>query len=162
MYNLIAQVFRRILRILTSLPMTLQLMAHLTRYRSRWLMISTYFHDDFMSYSQLMSQMTLDPSVGASSTQYEAPHTSPYDIPNSFTQVPETQAPADIRHECHRHEIWLRDTYIPSLIRRMFSQRWCIFFISRVVVCILLIWKTVLYFLYLWSEIKFLLFMVWN
>jgi hypothetical protein len=45
MCNLIAQVFRRILRILTSLSMTLRLMANLTRRRSRQLMTSTYFRE---------------------------------------------------------------------------------------------------------------------
>jgi hypothetical protein len=43
MYNLLVQVFRRILRILISLPLTLRQMAHLNRRRSRRLMTSTYF-----------------------------------------------------------------------------------------------------------------------
>jgi hypothetical protein len=34
-----------------------------------------------MSYSQLMSEMTLGPSVGTSSIQYEAPRISSYDTP---------------------------------------------------------------------------------
>jgi hypothetical protein len=165
MYNLIAQVFQRILRILTSLSMTLQLMAHLTWCRSWWLMILTYFHGDFMSYSQLMSQMTLDLSVGTSDTQYEAPRASPYDIPDPFTQVPETQAPSDVRHKCQRHEIWLRDTYITSLIRRIFRQRWCIFFYFKGCSLyftylkdyfIFFIYGLKLNFYYLWFEIKLL------
>jgi hypothetical protein len=32
------------------------------------------FQRDVMSYSQLMSQMIIDPSVGTSDIQYEAPH----------------------------------------------------------------------------------------
>jgi hypothetical protein len=31
-----------------------------------------------MSYSQLMSQMSLDPGTGTSGTQYDAPHASSY------------------------------------------------------------------------------------
>jgi hypothetical protein len=48
------------------------------------------FQEDFMSYSQLMGQMTLDPSVGTSCT--EAHHTLSYDALGPSTQVPETQA----------------------------------------------------------------------
>jgi hypothetical protein len=46
------------------------------------------FQEDFMSYSQLMGQMTLDPSVGTSCT--EAHHTLSYDALGPSTQVPET------------------------------------------------------------------------
>jgi hypothetical protein len=76
-----------------------------------------------MSYSQLMSQMTLDPGVGTSGTQYEAPCASLYDTPGPSTRVPETQASADARHKRPRHEIRPRDTYSLSLIRRMFRRR---------------------------------------
>jgi hypothetical protein len=44
-----------------------------------------------MSYSQLMSQMTLDPVVGTSGTQYGA---SSHDTPGLSTRVFETQAPS--------------------------------------------------------------------
>jgi hypothetical protein len=45
MCNLLVQVFRRILRTLISLSMTVRLTAHLTRRRSRRLMNSTYFRE---------------------------------------------------------------------------------------------------------------------
>jgi hypothetical protein len=45
MYNLLVQVFRRILRTSISLPMTVRWSAHLTRRRSRRLMGSTYFRE---------------------------------------------------------------------------------------------------------------------
>jgi hypothetical protein len=80
------------------------------------------FQGDFMSYSQLMSQMSLDPGVETSSTQYDAPRASSYHTPGPSTRVPETQAPSDARHERSRHEIRPRDTYSPSLIRRMFCR----------------------------------------
>jgi hypothetical protein len=51
MYNLIAHVFQRILRILTSLPIILRLTTYLTRRRSRRPMTLTYFRD--MSYRTL-------------------------------------------------------------------------------------------------------------
>jgi hypothetical protein len=44
-----------------------------------------------MSYSQLMSQMSLDPGVGTSGTQYDAPRASSYDTSGPSTRVPETQ-----------------------------------------------------------------------
>jgi hypothetical protein len=75
-----------------------------------------------MSYSQLMSQMSLDPGVGTSGTQYDALRASSYDTHGPFTRVPETQAPPDTRHERPRREIRLRDTYSLSLIRRMFRR----------------------------------------
>jgi hypothetical protein len=43
MCNLLIHVFRRILRTLISLPLTVRLTAHLTRRQSQWLMSSTYF-----------------------------------------------------------------------------------------------------------------------
>jgi hypothetical protein len=61
-----------------------------------------------MSESQLMSQMSLDPGAGTFGPS---------------TRVPETQASADARHESSRREIRPRDTYNPSLIRRMFRRR---------------------------------------
>jgi hypothetical protein len=76
-----------------------------------------------MSYSQLMSQMSLAPGVVTSGTQYDAPHTSSYDTPGPSTRVPETQAPSEVRHERPRREIQSRGTYSPSLIRRMFRKR---------------------------------------
>jgi hypothetical protein len=76
-----------------------------------------------MLYSQLMSQMTLDPGARTSSTQYDAPRASSYDTPGSSTRVPKTQAPTDARHERSHHEIRPRDTYSPSLIRRMLHRR---------------------------------------
>jgi hypothetical protein len=44
-------------------------------------MSSTYSNDYYVIYlySQLMSQMSLDPGVGTSGTQYDAPHASSYD-----------------------------------------------------------------------------------
>jgi hypothetical protein len=111
-------------------PMTTpeQSAAHLTRGRSQRLISSTFSREIFMSYSQLMSQMSLDPGVGTFSTQYDAPHASSYDTPCPSTRVPETQAPPDARHERPRREIRPRNTYSPSLIQRMFRRRWCIFF----------------------------------
>jgi hypothetical protein len=41
-----------------------------------------------MSYSQLMSQMSLDPGVGTSGTQYDSSRVSSYDTPSPFTRVP--------------------------------------------------------------------------
>jgi hypothetical protein len=76
-----------------------------------------------MSYSQLISQMSLDPGAGTSGTQYDAPRASLYDTPGLSTRVPETQTPPDTRHERHRREIRPRDTYSLSLIRRMFRRR---------------------------------------
>jgi hypothetical protein len=49
------------------------------------------FQGDIISYSQLMSQMTLDPSADTFGTQYEDPRASSYDTPDPFTQVLETQ-----------------------------------------------------------------------
>jgi hypothetical protein len=76
-----------------------------------------------MSYSQLMSQVSLDPGAGTSGTLYDGPRASSYDTPGPSTRVPETQAPSDARHERPRREIRSRDTYSPSLIRRMFRKR---------------------------------------
>jgi hypothetical protein len=81
------------------------------------------FHGDFISYSQLMSQMTLDPGAGTSGTQYEAHRASSYDTPGSSTRVPKTQVPTDARRKRHHREIRSRDTYGPSLIRRVFRRR---------------------------------------
>jgi hypothetical protein len=80
------------------------------------------FQGDVMLYSQLISQMTLNLSVGTSGTQYEAPRASSYDTSGPSTRVPETQAPAETRHEHSRHEILQRDAYNPSLITRIFRQ----------------------------------------
>jgi hypothetical protein len=82
-----------------------------------------FFQGDFISYSQLMSQISLDPGAGTSGTQYDTPRASSYDIPGPSTQVPETQAPPDARHERPHREIRPRDTYSLSLIRRMFRRR---------------------------------------
>jgi hypothetical protein len=46
------------------------------------------FQGDFISYSQLMSQMSLDPGVGTSGTQYDALRASSYDTPSPSTRVP--------------------------------------------------------------------------
>jgi hypothetical protein len=89
------------------------------------------FQGDFISYSQLMSQMSLDPSVRTFGTQYDTPralsydipHVSSYDTPGPSTRVPDTQAPTDARHERSHREIRPRDTYNSSLIRRMFHRR---------------------------------------
>jgi hypothetical protein len=82
-----------------------------------------FFQGDFMSYSQLMSQMSLDPGAGTSSTQYDASRASSYDTPGPSIRVPKTQALPDARHERPRREIRPRDTYSLSLIRRMFRRR---------------------------------------
>jgi hypothetical protein len=76
-----------------------------------------------MLYSQLMSQMSLDPGAGTSGTQYDAPSTLLYDTPDLSTRVTETQTPPDARHERPHREIRPRDTYSPSLIRKMFCRR---------------------------------------
>jgi hypothetical protein len=76
-----------------------------------------------MSYSQLMSQMSLDLGAGIFGTQYDASRASSYNILGPSTRVPETQAPSYARHERPRREIRPRDTYSPSLIRRMFHRR---------------------------------------
>jgi hypothetical protein len=67
--------------------------------------------------------MSLNPDVGTSGTQYDALRVSSYDTPGSSTRVPQTQAPPDARHERPRREIRPRDTYNPSLIRKMFHRR---------------------------------------
>jgi hypothetical protein len=46
------------------------------------------FHGDIESYPQLLSQMTLNPSVGTFGIQYEAPHALSYDTLSA--QVPKT------------------------------------------------------------------------
>jgi hypothetical protein len=76
-----------------------------------------------MSYSQLMSQMSLDPGVETSGTQYNAPPALSYDTPGPSTRVTEPHAPPDARHERPRREIRPRDTYNMSLIRRIFRRR---------------------------------------
>jgi hypothetical protein len=76
-----------------------------------------------MSYSQLMSQMSLGLGVGTYGTQYDTPHASSYDTPGPSTRVLEMQAPSETRHERSRREIRPRDTYSLSLIRRMFRRR---------------------------------------
>jgi hypothetical protein len=48
------------------------------------------FQGDVMLYSQLISQMSIDPSVDTSDTQYEPARTSSYHIPSPSTQVPKT------------------------------------------------------------------------
>jgi hypothetical protein len=48
------------------------------------------FQGDFMSYSELMGQMILDPGVGTISIQYEAPRASSYDTPGSSIRVHKT------------------------------------------------------------------------
>jgi hypothetical protein len=58
-----------------------------------------------MSYSQLISQMILDPGVGTFGTQHEAPHASSYNTHGPSNQVLETQALTDARHERSRREI---------------------------------------------------------
>jgi hypothetical protein len=63
------------------------------------------FQGDFILYSQLMSHMTLDPGVRTSGTQYEAHHALSFDNPDPSTRVPETQTPAEARHERPRCEI---------------------------------------------------------
>jgi hypothetical protein len=80
------------------------------------------FQGDFISYSQLMSQMSLDSCAGTSGTQYDAPPASSYDTPGPSTRVTEKQAPLDAIHEHPRREIRPRDTYNPSLIRRKFRR----------------------------------------
>jgi hypothetical protein len=80
------------------------------------------FQGDSISYSQLMSQMSLDPGAGTSGTRYDALRASSYDTPGPSTRVPETQAPSDARHECPRREIRPRDTYSSSLIQRIFRK----------------------------------------
>jgi hypothetical protein len=110
-----------------------------------------------------MSQMSLDPGVGTSDIQYDAPRVSSYDTPSPSTRVSETHAPSNARHERpHREirprdtyarherphrEIRPRDTYSLSLIRKMFRRRWCIFF-QR----LLFIW---LFFYFLVYDFKF-------
>jgi hypothetical protein len=104
------------------------------------------FQGDFISYTQRMSQMSIDPGDGTSSIQYDDPRVSSYDTHSPSTWVPEMEASTDIRHEHHCREIRSRDTYNPSLIRRMFHRRWCIFF-QR------LFFIYELYFLHLWFKI---------
>jgi hypothetical protein len=137
MCNLIVQVFWRMLRILISLPLTLRLTTHLTRYRSRWLMTSTYFRE--------ISRHTLNWWVRWSSIRVLVPL-----IPNMRLLMRRHMIPSARPPECPRrkhlptqgtynprHEIRPRDTYNTSLVRRIFRRRWCIFFISETIVCIL-------------------------
>jgi hypothetical protein len=88
-------------------------------------------------------------SIGRSitGTQYVVLHASSYDTPGSSTRVPKTQAPPEARHECSRCEIWPRDAYNSSLIRRIFCKRWCIFF-------------TVLYIIFVYISIFIFSFMI--
>jgi hypothetical protein len=57
------------------------------------------FQGDVISYFQFMSQMSINLSVGTSSTQYEPPCVSSYRILDPFTQVLETQSDEIERHE---------------------------------------------------------------
>jgi hypothetical protein len=85
----------------------------------------------FMSYSQLTSQMTFDPSAGISDIQYDASHASSYGT-------------SDVRHERSRRDIWTRNTYNLFFIRRMFHFRdYSLYFI---------LFK-ILYFIFLWVKI---------
>jgi hypothetical protein len=52
------------------------------------------FHENVKSYFQLLSQMTIDPSVNTFGTQYEASCASSYDTPGLSTWVSDIQAPA--------------------------------------------------------------------
>jgi hypothetical protein len=81
------------------------------------------FQGDIISYSQLMSQMSIDPSVGTFNTQYEPPCMSSYHIPDSSTRVSETQPDEVEKHERTRRQTRSRDTYSPSLIKIMFSSQ---------------------------------------
>jgi hypothetical protein len=59
-----------------------------------------------------------------------APRASSYHIPDSFIRVLDTQPDEVKRHEQPRRQTRSRDTYSPSLIKRMFDQRcWCSYFI---------------------------------
>jgi hypothetical protein len=57
-----------------------------------------------MSYSQLMSQMSIDPSVSTSGTQYDPPRVSSYHTLGPSTQVPETQPDEVERHKRPRRQ----------------------------------------------------------
>jgi hypothetical protein len=82
------------------------------------------FQGDMMLYSQLMSQMSIDPSVGTSGTKYEPLHASSYRTPRLSIQVPETQPDEVERHDRPHRQIRHRDTYSPSLIKIIFGRRY--------------------------------------
>jgi hypothetical protein len=68
------------------------------------------FRGDVMSYSKLMSQITIDQSVGTFDTQYEPSHASSYHTPSSSTWVLETQPYEVERHDQSRCQTRPRDT----------------------------------------------------
>jgi hypothetical protein len=73
--------------------------------------------------------MTLDPNAGTFGIQYETSRASSYDTFGPSTRVSETQVPVDARHKRSHRETQPKDTYNPSLIRRIFlSMLMCFLF----------------------------------
>jgi hypothetical protein len=136
MCNLITQVFRRILRILTSLPITLRLTAHLTRCRSRRLRYHIVLSTDESD----------DPRSECWYLQYPIWVFSRIIIWYLQPLHPSTR---DARHEHPRREIWPKDTYSLSFIRRMFRLCWCIFLFLRLWFVFWFIWETYFIFLFM-------------
>jgi hypothetical protein len=95
-----------------------------------------------------------DPQSGCWDLWYPIWDSSSYDTPGLSTWVPETQAPADARHKCPRREIRPRDTYNPSIIRRILRRRWCVFLISDTVVYIFILFERQ-YFIFFIYSLKF-------
>jgi hypothetical protein len=76
-----------------------------------------------MSYSQLMSHMSINPSVDTSGTQYKPPRVSSYRSLGPSTQVLKTQLDEVKRHEQPRRQIRSRVTYNSSQIKKIFGRR---------------------------------------
>jgi hypothetical protein len=166
MYNLIAQVFRRILTILISLPLTLRLTTHLTQCRSRRLMTLTYFRE--------ISRHTLSWWVRWPSIWVLVPL-----VPNMRLLTRRRIIPSSCSSECLRRKHlptqgtgaltvkFDQETHIArSLTRRIFRRHWCIFFNFRDYNLYFILFERlhVIFFIYdlkfsfsyLWFEIKFL------
>jgi hypothetical protein len=158
MWNLLVQIFRRILRTSISLSPTVRLTAHLTRRRSRRLMSLTYFRE--------ISCRTLSWWVRWALIRVLGPP-----VPNMMFLARHRTTLLVRPPECPRRkhrptqdtsalafEIRPRDTYNPSLIRRIIHRRWCIFFQRLLFIYLLyfLIYGLKFNFPYLYFDINFL------
>jgi hypothetical protein len=162
MYNLIAHVFRRILRILTYLPMTLRLTTDLTGRQSWWLMTSTYFKE--------MSCCTLSWWFRWPSIWVLVPL-----VLNMKLLVRRHMIPSAPPPECRRRRHppkqgtstlamkSYKETHTTHLSLREYFVSVDVFFYFRDYSLYFILFKRLYFiFLYLWFEIEFILFMVWN
>jgi hypothetical protein len=123
------------------------------------------FQGDFISYSQLMSQITLDPSVSTSGTQYETPRASSYD---TLVRLPEcsrrkhlpTQGTSVLTvksdQETHTVCLSLGEYFVDVDIFFYFKDCSLYFIIFKRLYFIFFIYDLKFSFSYLWFEIKLL------